>query len=108
MPRNQGQESLVLPPGDNRAPHWTEGPQFAEPATTPDPEVFSVRHGSDTQAYSLLDREKGRLKPRPLPTIHQAEPTVQLVDVLGPTGNEIVAEIKATGQVVFHVVGDTG
>lgn len=106
MPRNLSQQALI-PPGDNRSPHWTEGPQFAEPMPTRDPDKFTVQHGSDKAAYSILDQQ-GKQKPRPYPTFPETEPVLKLADALGPKGNGIVSQIAATGQIVFHALGDTG
>jgi hypothetical protein len=96
------------PPGDNTQPIPTSGPQFAEPAPTPDPTQFTVKHGSDTAAYKILDREKATLQPRPFPVVDQAEPTVTLADAIGPEGESIEDSITAAAQIVFHALGDTG
>ena len=86
----------------------TGGPQFAEPTPTPDPTKFSVKHGSDTNAYSVLDKEKGRLQPLPFPVVKKVEPLLQLAEALGDHGGNIVAQIQRAGQIVFHSLGDTG
>jgi hypothetical protein len=87
----------------------TKGPRFADPTTTPDPRKFSVKHGSDKEAYSLLDQMKGKLRPRPFPVVEGvAEPTLRLADAYGEPGESIVADIERAKQLVFHVVGDTG
>ncbi len=38
----------------------TDDPQFAETQPSLDPEYFSVKHGTDSQAYSILEPEKGK------------------------------------------------
>ena len=86
----------------------TGGPQFAEPAPTPDPTKFTVKHGSDKDAYSILDSEKGTLKPRDFPKVKDVEPVLKLVDAWGSKGADIVQQIQRAGQIVFHSVGDTG
>lgn len=86
----------------------TNGPQFNEPAPTPDPTTFTVKHGSDKQAYNILDSEKGKLKPRPFPKADDDEPVLKLAAAYGSKGKEIVSQIQAAGQIVFHSVGDTG
>jgi hypothetical protein len=86
----------------------TTGPQFNEPAPTPDPTKFTVKHGSDTQAYKILDSEKGKLRPRPFPKANADEPVLELADVYGSKGKDIVKQIEAAGQIVYHAVGDTG
>ena len=97
------------PPAENNQPEPTGGPQFGQPAPSPDPTKFVVKHGSDKQAYSILDSEKGSLKPRPFPVFPGAtEPTISLADAIGPNGKEVEAAITAAGQIVFHALGDTG
>jgi hypothetical protein len=87
----------------------TSGPQFAEPAPTPDPDKFTVKHGSDAAAYKILDSQKGRIPPRPFPVVTgQDEPKLTLAEALGSKGKEIASEIQRAGQIVFHAVGDTG
>ena len=95
------------PPPDNSQPIPTDGPQFGEPQSTPDPTTFVVKHGSDSGAYKIIDATKQY--PRPFPTVDGvAEPIVTLADALGSNGPAIVAAIQNTGQIVFHSVGDTG
>jgi hypothetical protein len=97
------------PPPSNGQPLTTDGPQFAEPTPTPDPTKFSVKHGSDKNAYTILDREKGTLRPRLFRVVTETdEPVLELADALGPKGKTIVAQIERAGQIVFHSVGDTG
>jgi hypothetical protein len=97
-----------VPPEPNTEPVATGGPQFAEPAPTPDPDKFTVRHGSDKAAYTILDNEKGQLKPRPFPQSADTEPVATLAASLGSQGAAIEASIKKAGQIVFHALGDTG
>src|ERR1700733_7950572 len=97
------------PPPNNSTPIPTGGPQFGEPAPTPDPTKFTVKHGSDSAAYKILDSEAGTLKPRAFPIVTGVpEPVVTLADALGTQGAGIEAEIRKAGQIVFHSVGDTG
>jgi hypothetical protein len=97
------------PPPDNVHPIPTTGPQFAEPTPTTDPTAFSVKHGSDSQAYSILDHQAGKLMPRPFPVpAGTAEPRLSLALALGAKGDGIAAQIQRAGQIVFHAVGDTG
>jgi hypothetical protein len=86
----------------------TNGPQFGEPTPTPDPTKFSVKHGSDSQAYKILDSQKGTLQPRPFPIASEAEPRLTLADALGKKGSDIENAITRAGQIVFHSLGDTG
>jgi hypothetical protein len=93
----------------NTEPIATRGPQFGEPAPTPDPAKFTVKHGSDAQAYKVLDSQKGKLLPRPFPTgTGGDEPVLNLAQALGPKGADIEKAITRAGQLVFHAVGDTG
>jgi Calcineurin-like phosphoesterase len=84
------------------------GPQFGEPTPTPDPTKFSVKHGSDSQAYKILDSQKGSLQPRPFPIASEAEPRLTLGETLGKKGSDIENAITRAGQIVFHSLGDTG
>jgi len=96
------------PPVDNGNPIPTSGPQFAEPVSTPDPTHFIVKHGSDKAAYTILDSEKGTLKPRPFPIFKDKEPSMSLADAIGSKGAAVLASIQKAGQIVFHALGDTG
>jgi hypothetical protein len=96
------------PPADNTNPIPTGGPQFAESAPTADPDKFTVKHGSDKAAYSILDHQKGKLRPQPFPVAQDTEPVLTLAAALGSNGPAIEASIQAAGQVVFHALGDTG
>ena len=92
----------------NTANDPTATPRFAEPIATADPTHFTVQHGSDTAAYTILDREKGTLLPKPFPISAEVEPRMSLADAIGPAGVEVAAAIAGTGQIVFHALGDTG
>jgi hypothetical protein len=95
--------------GGDTGPLSTSGPQFAEPAPTPDPDKFTVKHGSDAAAYKILDSQKGRIPPRSFPVVTgQDEPRLTLAQTLGSKGQEIVSETQRAGRIVFHAVGDTG
>jgi hypothetical protein len=69
-----------------------------------------VKHGSDAKAYKILDSLRGTLRPRPFPVVSGIdEPILRLEEAYGTgKGAQIVREIEATGQIVFHCVGDTG
>jgi hypothetical protein len=95
------------PPPDNAKPIPTGGPQFAQPGATPDPTKFILKHGSDSDAYKILDAQKQNPRPFPIMKGH-AEPVVKLADAFGAEGGQAVAAIKRAGQIVFHTVGDTG
>ena len=85
------------------------GPSFAQPAPTPDPGTFRVRHPSDSGAYKIIDTEQKlhQIKPLTFPASRGGpEPILTLDQVLGGGNHE--ATITAAGQIVFHAVGDTG
>ena len=107
--RNVKRNPVDPPAPDNSAMLPTDGPQFNEPAPTPDPSRFSVKHGSDAAVYKILDSERGTLKPRAFPLVTGSqEPVVKLVDAYGDHGSDFAAQIQKAGQIVFHSVGDTG
>jgi hypothetical protein len=96
------------PPTETTAALNTSGPQFGQPINTPDPTKFTVQHTSDKAAYTILDSEKGTLKPRLFPTFKDKEPRLSLLDAIGSKGPEILKSIEGAGQIVFHALGDTG
>jgi hypothetical protein len=97
------------PAAHNGQPVTTAGPHFAEPTPTPDPTRFSVKHTSDTKAYTILDKARGKLQPRPFRVAAgPAEPVLRLAQALGDKGDDIVAQIERAGRIVFHSLGDTG
>jgi hypothetical protein len=108
-PVQQPQSSPALSTG-NTGPIPTRTFRFAEPPPTPDPTKFTVKHGSDAKAYKILDSLSGTLQPRPFPVVSGTdEPILTLEEAYGTgKGAQIVREIEATGQIVFHCVGDTG
>jgi len=101
-------DPTVPPAAENTNPRPTDGPQFAQPAPSPDPTEFIYKHTSDKAAYTILDREKGTLKPRPFPIAKDKEPRMSLADAIGTKGAEVVASIEKAEQIVFHALGDTG
>jgi hypothetical protein len=99
----------TAPPQGNTEPVLTGGPQFAESSATPDPSQFRLKHGSDKQAYTILDSQRGVLEPRPYPVVEGVpEPLLTLEQVLGAQGGGVAKAIQAADQIVFHAVGDTG
>jgi hypothetical protein len=102
-------QPAAAPPEGNADPVLTGGPQFAETPATPDPTKFRVKHGSDKQAYTILDSQRAVLEPRPFPAVEGVvEPLLTLEQVLGAQGNVVVKAIQKAEQIVFHAVGDTG
>ncbi|MDQ2801305.1 MAG: metallophosphoesterase [Pseudomonadota bacterium] len=77
----------------------------------PDPTQFRVRHPSDAASYKAidaLDREH-RLTSLPFPPPRGLpEPRLALAAALGNQGQAAIQAIEASGQIVFHSVGDTG
>jgi len=98
------------PKTENTAPIQTSGPQFGEPTVSPDPSKFVVKHSAkkDEEAYTILDHEKGSLKPRPFPVVDAVEPILTLAEAIGAKGASVETAIAKSGQIVFHAVGDTG
>jgi hypothetical protein len=92
----------------NTEPTETNSPQFAEPIATPDPDQFTVQHGSDAASYKILDTIRDPQPRQFPPVVGAAEPVVNLQEALGDKGSSIVAEIQKAGRIVFHSVGDTG
>src|SRR5260370_32115782 len=102
-------QPAAAPPEGNADHVLTGGPQFAETPATPDPTKFRVKHGSDKQAYTILDSQRAVLEPRPFPAVEGVvEPLLTLEQVLGAQGNVVVKAIQKAEQIVFHAVGDTG
>jgi hypothetical protein len=97
-----------LAPSTNTQPDLTDGPRFAQPAPTPDPTKFTVMHGSDKQAYAILDSQAGTILPREIPPGPTVEPLMALRDALGASGPQVEKAIQKAGQIVFHALGDTG
>jgi len=84
--------------GDPSAPQ----PVFAQPKPSPDPTGF--KNPVADQSYS----EILKLEPVPEPRGGATEPILTLAQVYGDAGAAKEAAITASGQIVFHAVGDTG
>jgi hypothetical protein len=73
--------------------------------------TYPEKHGSDSQAYKILDSQKGTLQPRPFPIASEAEPRLTLADVLGKKGSDIESAITRTldnRQMPFVFAGNGG
>jgi hypothetical protein len=65
-----------------------------------------VKHGSDTKAYTILDREKGTLKPRSFQVVDGAdEPVLTLAEALGDKGDSIIVN-KTQLRIEYHPASD--
>jgi hypothetical protein len=80
-------------------------PVFAQPTPSPDPTGF-VDTTSDEGDFALNDPTLQ--EPIPAPRGGATEPILTLAQVLGDAGPAAVSAIQASGQIVFHSVGDTG
>ncbi|MGF6595802.1 hypothetical protein P3T23_000509 [Paraburkholderia sp. GAS448] len=92
------------------SPRMLERPVFAQPQPTADPTVFRVPHPSDDAAYKEIDKlnAEHKLFPLPFPAPRGGvEPQLSLAQVLGGDATQI-DRIVASGQIVFHAVGDCG
>ena len=77
-------------------------PVFAQPSPSPDPTGFKnpVTDQNDTEIASV--------EPVPQPTGNAVEPILTLEQVYGNQGAAKTQTITASGQIVFHSIGDTG
>ncbi|MDT7952417.1 MAG: metallophosphoesterase [Acetobacteraceae bacterium] len=83
-------------------------PVFAEPVASPDPTTFATEHGSDNAVYAQVET---LLKTQVVafPKSRAVDDALfTLADAYGPTGEAVVDQIKQSGRLVFHSVGDTG
>jgi len=77
-------------------------PVFAQSTPSPDPTGFR------TPVTDQKDKELANLEPVPQPAGKAVEPILTLAQVYGSAGPAKTAAIQASGQIVFHSVGDTG
>jgi hypothetical protein len=77
-------------------------PVFAQPSPSPDPTGFKnpVTDQNETEIASV--------EPVPQPATNAVEPVLTLQQVYGSQGAAKTQAITASGQIVFHCVGDTG
>jgi hypothetical protein len=92
------------PPTTTPAPPVTGSgqPVFAQPLPSPDPTGFK------NPITDWNDKEIKAVEPVPQPRGGAVEPVLTLAEVYGAAGAAKVAAITASGQIVFHSVGDTG
>ncbi|HEX4311962.1 MAG TPA: metallophosphoesterase [Acidobacteriaceae bacterium] len=84
------------------APSVAGDPVFAQPSPSPDPTSFR------DPVTDQSDKEIASVEPVPQPAGGAVEPTLTLAQVYGSQGAAKTKAITASGQVVFHCVGDTG
>jgi hypothetical protein len=77
-------------------------PVFAQPVPSPDPTGFK------NPVTDQSEEELASLEPVPEPAGDAVEPVLTLAQVYGSAGAAKSAAITASGQIVFHSVGDTG
>jgi len=80
----------------------TGNPVFAQPQPTPDPAGFK------TPVTDQSDVEIASVEAVPQPSGNAVEPVLTLQQVYGSQGAAKMQAITASGQIVFHCVGDTG
>jgi hypothetical protein len=98
-------------PIDNVGATELDTPVFSQPAPTPDPVQFEVKHPSDNPAYKQIDalNREHKLAPLPFPAPRNLpEPTLSLAAVLNVKPADLEKQITKNGQLVFHSTGDTG
>ncbi|MGB7134621.1 MAG: metallophosphoesterase [Acidobacteriaceae bacterium] len=102
-PRSTQAEKQKLSTQSGRTPgSAAEQPVFAQPAPSPDPTGF--RNPVTDQS----DKEIAQVEAVPEPKGNAAEPVLTLEAVFGSAGAAKMQAITASGQIVFHCVGDTG
>jgi len=98
-------------PVDNVGATELDRPVFGQPAPTPDPAQFEVKHPSDGPIYKQIDalNQAHKLAPLPFPAPRGLpEPRLSLADVLNIQQADLENQIKTNKQLVFHSTGDTG
>jgi len=98
-------------PIDNVGTTELEQPVFAQPAPTPDPAKFEVKHPSDNPIYKQIDQlnREHKITTLPFPAPRGVpEPRLSLAEVLDVDAATLDRKITGQKQLVFHSVGDTG
>ena len=115
MPRH-GKSDAGVPPGDGDSGRHSaptrilNDPVFSQPQPTADPETFRIRHPTDQDAYSAIDKlnAEHKLHALPFPSPRGTpEPILTLAEALGGSADADTA-ITGNGQIVFHATGDCG
>ena len=83
-------------------------PTFNEETKTVDPTGFLTPHASDKELYKqisdLLTKDVVPFEKSRFPD----DKYMNLADVYGPHGPEVVQHIQNAGKMIFHVLGDSG
>jgi hypothetical protein len=98
-------------PVDNVGATELDRPVFGQPAPTPDPTQFEVKHPSDDPIYKQIDALNRAHKLAPLPFLAPRglpEPRLSLADVLNIPQADLDNQIRTNKQLVFQSTGDTG
>ncbi|MGB6130782.1 MAG: metallophosphoesterase [Acidobacteriaceae bacterium] len=85
-----------------QAPSPSGQPVFAQPSPSPDPTGFK------NPVTDQNDQEIAQVEAVPQPTGNAVEPVLTLAQIYGSQGASKTSAITASGQIVFHCVGDTG
>src|SRR5262249_12250417 len=91
--------------GNGAGPSRTvNGPGFAQPEPTEDPDVFKIKHPSDDSAYKIIDQlsAEHRIQPLPFPApCGTPEPQLTLTEVFGKN-QKAIQRIEERQQITFH------
>lgn len=83
-------------------------PVFNEAKKTVDPSGFLVPHPSDSALYKTL----GNLLKKDVVLFDKSRVTdgtlVELEEIYGAHGEELIKQINAAGKIIFHALGDSG
>jgi hypothetical protein len=106
-PGNGGSGDPVTPTGGNGSTgDGTTPPNgqpiFGQPIPSPDPTAFK------NPVTDSSEPDVAGVQPVPQPATPAVEPVLTLALVYGSQGAAITQAIQASGQIVFHSVGDTG
>lgn len=105
-PSHTSSKSTSRAASKSASPHTpaavTGDPVFAQPSPSPDPTGFK------DPVTDQNDKEIDSVEPVPQPRGSASEPVLTLAQVYGSLGAAKTQAITASGQIVFHCVGDTG
>jgi hypothetical protein len=88
--------------------HVFSEPTFNEEKKTVDPTGFLTQHPSDAELYAqITELLKTEVVPFEKSRIEDGA-YVNLTDIYGPNGPEVLEHIQKAGKIIFHAMGDTG